>query len=76
VSVREAVWQTYISRAGSDAAEALEARAAGMSLSQVLRTYRDQIRPEVFERFEGHCRWHFMQQQVRPIAAPVAAAAI
>ena len=29
VSVRQAIWQTYISKAGSDAAEAIEAAAQG-----------------------------------------------
>jgi radical SAM superfamily enzyme YgiQ (UPF0313 family) len=75
VSVRQAVWQTYISRAGSNAAGPIAAMAAGMPLSQVLRTYREQIHPEVFERFEGHCRWHFMQQAVRPAPAPALATA-
>lgn len=73
MSVREAQWQTYISRAGSDAAEVILARARGESLSAVLRHYADVIRPEVFEPLEGECRWHFMRQRntnLPTLAAP------
>ena len=72
VSVRQAVWQTFISRAGTGASEPIEKMARGISLSQVLRTYEEQIRPEVFERFEGHCRWHFMQQRTSTVSKQAA----
>jgi radical SAM superfamily enzyme YgiQ (UPF0313 family) len=62
VSVREAVWQTYISKAGSDAAEALEAAARGEHLSTLLRRFESKIQPEVFRPVEGDLRWHFMRQ--------------
>ncbi|MGH9380912.1 MAG: B12-binding domain-containing radical SAM protein [Thermoanaerobaculia bacterium] len=61
MSIRQAVWQTYITRAGSDAAEPLIAAARGASLSSLLRDYADRIHPEVFARFDGHLRWHFMR---------------
>lgn len=63
MSIRQAQWQTYISRAGSDAADAIERLARGATLSTVLRRYADRIQPEVFERFDGACRWHFMRQR-------------
>jgi len=59
-SYRQAVWQTYISRAGTEAAEALERRARGQSLSSVLREFAEIIHPEVYVPFEGDLRWHFM----------------
>ena len=59
-SLRQAVWQTYISRAGADAAEALERAARGQHLSSLLRELDARIRPEVFAGFEGALRWHFM----------------
>lgn len=62
VSIREAVWQTYISKAGSDAAEALEAAARGEHLSTLLRRFESKIHPEVFRPVEGDLRWHFMRQ--------------
>lgn len=62
VSIREAVWQTYISKAGSDAAEALEHAARGEHLSALLRRFESRIRPEVFQPMEGDLRWHFMRQ--------------
>jgi len=40
VSIRQAVWQTYISKAGSDAADAIEAAAHGEPLSGVLQRFR------------------------------------
>lgn len=61
MSIRQAVWQTYITRAGSDAAEPLIAAARGASLSSLLRDYADRIQPEVFTRLDGHLRWHFMR---------------
>lgn len=62
VSVRQAVWQTYISKAGSDAADAIEAAARGEHLSAVLRRFEPRIHPEVFAPMQGDLRWHFMRQ--------------
>jgi radical SAM superfamily enzyme YgiQ (UPF0313 family) len=62
VSIRQAVWQTYISKAGSDAAEAIEAAARGESLSALLHRFEHKIRPEVFVPMQGDLRWHFMRQ--------------
>ena len=62
MSIREAVWQTYISKAGSDAAEAIELAAGGMPLSGLLRQFAPRIAGEVFQPLEGDLRWHFMRQ--------------
>ncbi|HVR30150.1 MAG TPA: radical SAM protein, partial [Thermoanaerobaculia bacterium] len=61
VSLRMAKWQTYISRAGSDAAEALEAAASGEHLSAVLRRFAHRVDPEVYGEKNGDLRWHFMR---------------
>ena len=61
MSIRQAIWQTYISKAGSDAAEALERAARGEHLASLLRELEPRIRPEVFRRVEGDCRWHFLR---------------
>ena len=61
MSVRQAIWQTYITKAGPEAAEALAAAAAGMPLSALLRKFGDRIEPEVFERAEGRLRWQFLR---------------
>jgi radical SAM superfamily enzyme YgiQ (UPF0313 family) len=61
MSLRQAIWQSYISKAGSDAADILETAAAGMDLSSLLRTYADRIEPLVFERAEGKLPWQFMR---------------
>jgi radical SAM superfamily enzyme YgiQ (UPF0313 family) len=61
LSIRQAVWQTYISRAGTDAAEALERAARGAHLSSLLREYAPRIEPEVFRPMEGDLRWHFLR---------------
>jgi len=62
VSVRQAIWQTYISKAGSDAADALEAAARGESINSILHRFAHKIHPEVYRRLEGDLRWHFMRQ--------------
>ncbi len=59
--IRQAVWQTYITKAGSDAADILEAAAAGAPTSALLRRYADRIRPEVFGFKSGKLRWHFLR---------------
>jgi len=61
ISIRQAIWQTYITKAGSDAAEALERAARGENLAALLRDLDHKIRPEVFQPVEGDCRWHFMR---------------
>jgi radical SAM superfamily enzyme YgiQ (UPF0313 family) len=61
-SVRQGIWQTYISKAGSDAADALEAAARGEPLSSLLHRFAPQIHPEVYRRLDGDLRWHFMRQ--------------
>jgi radical SAM superfamily enzyme YgiQ (UPF0313 family) len=62
ISVRQAVWQTYISKAGSDAADALELAARGEPLTALLHRFAPRIHAEVFSRLEGDLRWHFMRQ--------------
>jgi radical SAM superfamily enzyme YgiQ (UPF0313 family) len=62
VSVRQAIWQTYISKAGSDAADAIEAAARGESINSILHRFAHKIQPEVYRRLEGDLRWHFMRQ--------------
>jgi len=61
MSIRQAIWQTYITKAGSDAADVLEAAAEGMTLSALLRRYSNRIRPLVFEKAEGKLRWQFLR---------------
>ena len=58
---RQAIWQTYITRAGSDAADALIRAARGQSLSSLLRELQPRIHPEVFQPFPRELRWHFMR---------------
>jgi radical SAM superfamily enzyme YgiQ (UPF0313 family) len=69
ISVRQAVWQTYISKAGSDAAEALELAARGEPLSGLLHRFAPRIHAEVFSHLEGDLRWHFMRQGLARSAA-------
>ncbi len=61
ISIRQAIWQTYITKAGSGAAEALVRAARGEHLASILRDFGPTIRPEVFQPVEGACRWHFMR---------------
>ena len=61
ISIRQAIWQTYITKAGSDAADALERAARGEPVAKILRELDERIRPVVFEPVEGVCRWHFLR---------------
>lgn len=61
MSPRQAVWQTYISRAGSDAAEALERAARGRSIASVLREFDTEVHAEVFREMPRNLRWHFLR---------------
>ena len=61
LSIKQAVWQTYISKAGVDAALPLERAARGQSLAALLREFGDRIAPEVFEPLAGDLRWHFLR---------------
>ncbi len=61
MSPRQAIWQTYISRAGRDAAEAIERVARGQKIAQALREFADRVHPEVFQAFPRELRWHFMR---------------
>ncbi|HXO18415.1 MAG TPA: radical SAM protein [Thermoanaerobaculia bacterium] len=78
ISIRQALWQTYLSKAGSDAADAIELAARGESLSAVLRRFDDRVRSEVFLPQEGELRWHFLRTADPATAAraPLAAAAV
>ncbi len=61
--LRQAVWQGYLSKAGVEAATAIERVAAGESLGSVLRRFADAIESEVFERpVPGRrLRWQFLR---------------
>jgi radical SAM superfamily enzyme YgiQ (UPF0313 family) len=63
LSIRQAHWQTYLSKAGAEAALPLERAARGQHLASVLREFERQIRPVVFQRIDGECRWHFLRQR-------------
>ncbi len=61
MSIRQAIWQTYLTKAGSDAAEVIEQAARGVPIAALLREHRPRIHPEVFQRSEGELRWHFLR---------------
>jgi len=61
MSIRQAIWQTYITKAGADAADVLEDAARGTPLSALLRRHADRIEREVFQRAEGRLRWQFLR---------------
>jgi len=61
MSIRQAVWQTYVSRAGSDAADVLEEVARGMNVAAALRRYGERVHEEVYRELAGTLRWHFLR---------------
>ena len=68
MSIRQAQWQTYISRAGSDAAEILVRAARGQHIASILRQHADVIEPEIFRHHDGHLRWQFLRTATSPVA--------
>ena len=68
VSYRQAVWQTYISKGGSEAGEAIARVARGAGVSQVLREQRVDVEREVFRHLDGDLRWLFMAAPPAPRA--------
>ena len=61
MSLRMAKWQSYVSRAGSDAADALEAAATRRAPVGGAAPLHDRIDPEVYGERPGDLRWHFMR---------------
>lgn len=61
MSTRQAIWQTYISRAGSDAAEVIERVARGQHVASALREFAARIHPEVYRPMPRELRWHFLR---------------
>jgi radical SAM superfamily enzyme YgiQ (UPF0313 family) len=61
MSIRQAAWQTYLSKGDARAADAIERVARGATLSQVLREFDALISPEVRRPSEGDLRWHFLR---------------
>ncbi len=61
MSVRQAIWQAYLSKADRTAAEPLERAAQGATVASLLREFRDQIDPLVFEPPKGPLPWQFLR---------------
>jgi len=61
MSVRQATWQAYLSKADGTAAGPLEKAAQGASIASLLREFRDQIDREVFESPKGPLPWQFLR---------------
>jgi radical SAM superfamily enzyme YgiQ (UPF0313 family) len=63
MSIRQAAWQTFLSKAGSDASDILQAAARGETTSSLLRRYAERIEPVVFEHAPSGRRlpWQFMR---------------
>lgn len=61
MSIRQAIWQAYLSKADHTAAEALEKAARGATTTNLLREFRDQIDPLVFAPPKGALPWQFLR---------------
>ena len=60
VSYRQAVWQTFISKGGSSAGDAILRVARGESVSAALRREKSAVEQRVFRYLDGDLPWHFM----------------
>jgi len=61
MSIKQAIWQTYLSKGGPDVADAIERAATGDTTADLLRRYRGEIDQTVFRYLEGDLRWQFMR---------------
>lgn len=61
MSIRRAIWQSYLSKAGPEAAAIIAAAARDRPLSALLRRHGERIEPVVFERARGQLPWQFMR---------------
>ncbi|MEM6794385.1 MAG: radical SAM protein [Acidobacteriota bacterium] len=61
MSPKQAMWQTFLSRAGSDAHVPIERVSRGQPIASVMREFAPQIHPEVFGTFPQKLRWHFLR---------------
>jgi len=61
MSIKQAIWQSYISKAGPEASEILEAAAGGETVASLLRRHAEQVHPLVFEHQSGKLDWQFMR---------------
>jgi len=61
MSVRQAIWQAYLSKADHTAAAPLEKAAQGATTANLLREFRAQIDPLVFEPPKGPLPWQFLR---------------
>ena len=61
MSVRQAIWQAYLSKADHTAAAPLEKAAQGATTANLLREFRTQIDPLVFEPPKGPLPWQFLR---------------
>ncbi|MDH3254789.1 MAG: B12-binding domain-containing radical SAM protein [Acidobacteriota bacterium] len=63
MSIRQAAWQTFLSKSGSDAAEIIEAAARGQTISSLLRRHARVIEPLVYEAAPAgqRLRWQFLR---------------
>ncbi len=61
MSIKQAVWQTLLSKGGAEAAEAIELAAEGESTAALLRRFSGLVDDTVFRYFDGDLRWQFLR---------------
>jgi radical SAM superfamily enzyme YgiQ (UPF0313 family) len=63
MSIKQATWQTFLSKAGPEAADLLETAAAGEPVGAILRRHAARIEPVVFspEAAGTRLRWQFLK---------------
>lgn len=61
MSIKQAIWQTYLSKGGPEVADAIEAAAAGETVATLLRRHQREIDEVVYRYLDGDLAWHFMR---------------
>ncbi len=61
MSIKQAIWQTYLSKGGPDVADAIERAASGETTADLLRRYKVEVNETVFRYLDGDLRWQFLR---------------
>ena len=61
MSIKQAIWQTWLSKGGPEVADGIEAAVAGETVAALLRRFKPEIDATVYRYLEGDLAWHFMR---------------
>ncbi len=61
MSIKQAIWQAWLSKGGPEVADGIEAAVAGETVASLLRRFEPEIDATVYRYLDGDLAWHFMR---------------